>query len=55
MSPGNSSGCQFGNHMVNQTPRFETLRRKKKGRRESQVIGKSGIIRPDLRKKAKYL
>lgn len=42
--------------MVDQTPRYDNqLRRKKKGRRPNQVIGKSGIIRSDKRLKAKYL
>ena len=37
--------------MVDQTPRYD-----RKGRRPNQVIGKkSGIIRPDKRKKVKYL
>ena len=44
--------CQFGQHMVNQGPRFD---RKKRGRRENQVISKAGIIRPDKRKKAKFI
>jgi hypothetical protein len=38
---------------VDQTPKYY---RKNKGRRPNQVIGKKGIIiRPDKRKKAKYL
>lgn len=40
--------------MVNQTPRFDNDVKKKK-RRENQVIGKGGIIRPDKRIKAKFL
>lgn len=40
--------------MVNQTPRFDNHRRKGK-RRENQVIGKGGLIRPDKRKKAHYI
>jgi hypothetical protein len=36
---------------VDQTPRYD-----RKGRRPNQVVGrKSKIIRPDKRKKAKYL
>ena len=50
-----SSGCGFGQNMVDQTPKYENSMRKRKGRRENQVVGKSGIIRPDRRKKAKYL
>lgn len=56
MNPGSSigSGCSFGQHMVNQTPVYDNAVRKKK-RRENQVVGKSGIIRPDKRKKAKFI
>lgn len=54
MTPG-LSGSSFAQAMVNQAPRFDgALRRKKRGRRENQVMGKK-LIRPDLRKKAKYL
>lgn len=46
-----------GQMMVDQTPRYENQmrRRHRRGRRENQVIGRGGIIRPDKRKKAKYL
>lgn len=44
-----------GQMMVDQTPRYDNQMRKRRGRRENQVIGKAGIIRPDKRKKAKYL
>lgn len=55
MTPGMSgSGCQFGQHMVAQTPVFDNAVRKGRGRRANQVMGKKGIIRPDKRKKAKY-
>ena len=48
------NGCNSSQAMVDRTPRFEGQR--SKGRRENQVVGKkSGIIRPDKRKKAKYL
>jgi hypothetical protein len=40
--------------MADQGPRYEG-QKKKKARRENQVIGKSGIIRPDKRKKQTYL
>jgi hypothetical protein len=50
----NGSGCQFAQAMVNQTPVYDNAVRKKK-RRENQVLSKSGIIRPDKRKKAKFL
>lgn len=58
MSCAQSSSCScprgtsFGQHFVNQTPRYDNATRK---RRVNQVIGKGGIIRPDKRKKAKYL
>lgn len=45
----------MGQHMVDQGPRFDNQIRKGKRRRENQVIGKAGIIRPDKRKKVKYL
>lgn len=56
MTPG-LSGSSFPQAMVNQAPRFDGQRRKRnrRGRREQQVIGKAGIIRPDKRRKAKYL
>ena len=41
--------------MVDQTPRYDNARRKKKGRRPNQVVGKGGIIRSDKRLKAKFL
>ena len=45
-----SSGCNYGQHMVSQEPRFE-----RKPIRQNQVLSKSGVIRKDKRKKAKYL
>lgn len=50
----NGSACSFGQHFVNQGPRFDNQVRKRK-RRENQVMSRSGIIRPDKRKKAKFL
>lgn len=51
---GPSSGCSFGQHMVNQTPRYDNQVRK--ARRPNQVLSKkSGVIRPDKRKKVKFL
>lgn len=48
----------FASHMVSQGPRFEggKAHRKKSGcRRENQVVSrKTGIIRPDKRKKPHY-
>ena len=43
--------------MVSQTPKFDNAVKKghRRGRRENQVVGKRGIIRPDKRKKAHYL
>jgi len=40
--------------MVNQTPVFDNAVRKK-GRRENQILSRKGIIRPDKRKKPKFL
>ena len=40
--------------MVDQTPKYDNQVRKRK-RRINQVMGRSGIIRPDKRNKAKYL
>lgn len=55
MNGAPASGCSFGQHMVDQRPRFDNQVRKR-GRRESQVLSrKSGIIRPDKRKKVKFL
>lgn len=56
MSPGaQGCGCSFGSHMVSQGPKFDNATRKKKARRENQVLSrKSGIIRPDKRKKPHY-
>jgi len=49
------SGCSFGQHMVDQRPKFDNQMRRR-GRRENQVVGKKGtIIRPDKRKKVKFL
>jgi hypothetical protein len=53
MNQAASVGGQF---MADQTPRFEGSFRKKKPRRENQVVSKTtGIIRPDKRQKHKYL
>ena len=51
----NQSGCQFSQAMVDQRPKFDNAMRKRKARRPNQVIGKSGLIRPDRRHKVKYL
>jgi hypothetical protein len=49
-----ASGCSFGQSMVNQGPKYDGQVRK--ARRPNQVLSKkTGIIRPDKRKKAKYL
>lgn len=45
-----------GQHMVDQRPVFDNqIRKKKRKFSENQVVGKSGIIRPDKRHKARYL
>jgi hypothetical protein len=58
MNPGtqSGSGCSFGQFMVDQRPVFDnSVRRRKRPRRENQVLSRKGIIRPDKRRKAKYL
>ncbi len=40
--------------MVDQRPKFDNAIKRKK-RRENQVIGKTGLIRPDKRIRTKYL
>lgn len=52
MSP-EACSCSFGQHMVDQTPKYDNQVRKRKRRRKNQVLGKSGIIRPDKRYKGK--
>lgn len=52
MSCGMSHPMSTGQMMVDQRPSYG--RKRKKGRRTNQVMGKSGIIRPDKRSKAKY-
>jgi len=47
------SGCNQGQFMVDEGPRYDKKRRRR-GRRESQVMGKN-LIRPDKRKKVKWL
>jgi len=49
------SGCSFGQHMVNQAPKFDNAVRKKRKSHGNQVISKAGIIRRDKRTKVKYL
>lgn len=50
----NQSGCSFPQTMVNQTPRFDNATKKRKSS-GNQVKSKAGILRPDKRKKVKYL
>jgi hypothetical protein len=40
---------------VDQRPAYDRRKRSKKVLRPNQVVGKSGVIRPDKRKKVKYL
>lgn len=55
MSCGNlSKGISGGQHMVDQTPKFENDL-KRKGRRKNQIISQAGIIRPDKREKPRFL
>jgi len=45
-----------GQFLVDRTPAYEsTMKKKKKVRRENQVISQQGILRPDLRHKVKFL
>jgi len=48
-----SHPMKTGQMMVDQTPSYG--RKRRKGRRPNQVIGKAGIIRPDKRNKVKFL
>ena len=54
MSHGKTAGqyisAKLPQNFVNQTPVFE-----RKVKRPNQVLGRGGIIRPDKRKKARYL
>jgi hypothetical protein len=52
-SPFISSGCQNVQAMADQTPAFDKKRKRKSG--SSQVLSKAGIIRPDKRKKVRYI
>lgn len=52
----NQSACSYSQSFVDQTPRYDNQLRKRKRRQHgNQVISRGGIIRPDKRKKAKYL
>lgn len=50
------SGCAFASAMVSQGPKFDNSKRRKKCQcRPNQVVSrKSGMIRPDKRKKPHY-
>lgn len=50
----NSGSCSFGQFMVDQRPRFDN-QVKKRRTNGNQVISKQGMIRPDKRKKVKFL
>lgn len=54
MSANISSGCNFGQAMTDQTPRFDGQVRKRKFS-SNQVMSRKGIIRPNKRKKVKFL
>ncbi len=43
---------KMGQFMVDQTPRYDNRSR---GRRPNQAMSKAGIIRPDKRKKVKFI
>lgn len=53
MHPGIASGCSFGQAMVDRTPAYDTKRKRKFS--SNQVLSKGGVIRPNKKKKAKYL
>jgi len=48
------NGCNQPQCLVDQRPAFDKKRRQR-GRRESQVVGKGGIIRQDKRKRTGYV
>lgn len=53
-----AKGCSPGQHLVDQTPRYDNQVRKRRKRRRvnaTQVISQAGLIRPDKRMKARYL
>lgn len=45
----------FGQFMADQRPVYDNAKKRKRVHRENQVMGRTGIIRPSKRKKAKYL
>lgn len=49
----NGTACSYPQAFVDQRPAFDR-KRKRRVLRENQVMGKSGIIRRDKRKKHKY-
>lgn len=50
-----AKGCSFGQHMVDQHPRYDNQLRRRRGRRKNQAMGPTGLIRPDKRYKSKYV
>jgi hypothetical protein len=56
MNGAPASGCSFGQHMVDQRPKFDNqLRRRKGGFSQNQVLSRKGIIRPTKKKKYHYV
>lgn len=50
-----SHPMRTGQMMVDQRPKYDNQVRKRRARRPNQVIGRAGIIRPDKRRKARFL
>lgn len=53
MNGSPQSGCSYPQTMVDQRPAFDQRRKRKYS--SNQVLSKSGIIRPNKRKRAKFL
>lgn len=54
-SGANSSSCSFGQHMVDQTPKYDNQLRKRRRKHRNQALGQTGILRPDKRHKVKWM
>ena len=49
------NACNFPQTLVNQSPKYDNQIRKRKCNGNQVVSKKTGIIRPDKRKKAHYI
>ena len=54
MTANISSGCSFGQAFVDRTPAYDGGMKKRKFS-SNQVMSRKGIIRPNKRKKVKFL